>query len=78
MCVHFFAVGALPDSSAFTSDCSKLIVAIEGEPTVVEGLPVDPEGGATILDFGTNPDSGNVLITFLDFTQFNNMYWMFF
>ena len=66
------AVGPVPDSSAFTSDCTKLIVAIEAEPRVVNGAPVDPEGGVAILDFNGVPDEQTgVAMTFVDFRKFD-------
>ena len=68
------AVSSLPDSAKFTSDCSKLIIAVEGEVRNVGGTVVDPEGGVVVVDFGTQgPDAANdPRKTFVDFTYFNN------
>lgn len=40
-------VGAVPDMITFTADGSRLLVAIEGEPTT--GYAADPAGGVTII-----------------------------
>ncbi|XCF06294.1 esterase-like activity of phytase family protein [Tamlana crocina] len=40
--------GALPDMLTFTPDCSKLLVANEGEPS--DDYTVDPEGSITVID----------------------------
>ena len=69
-------MGSLPDSAKFTSDCTKLIVAIEGEVRNVEGRVVDPEGGVMVIDFGSlGPQTGTQPTkNFVDFTSFNNRY----
>ena len=70
-----FLVGPVPDSSAFTSDCTKLLVAIEAEPCIVDGAPDDPEGGVAILDFNgvPNPENGFDFV-FVDFQMFDARY----
>ena len=44
-------VGAVPDHVTFTPDGTRLLVAIEGEPT--PGYTVDPAGGLTSIDVAT-------------------------
>ena len=66
------AVGPLPDSLKFTSDCRMLIVAIEGEPRNINGQVVDPEGGVNLIDFGTDPSTGTPDVTFVNFASFNS------
>ncbi|MCX7371445.1 MAG: choice-of-anchor I family protein [Alphaproteobacteria bacterium] len=41
-------VGAVPDMITFTADGTRLLVAIEGEPTT--GYAADPAGGVTIIN----------------------------
>ena len=76
---HIFkiTVGTRPDSAEFTSDCSKLLVAIEGTLYRYNaGTFVDPEGGVAVLEFGQGgPHAGATVVnTFKDFTQFNAQY----
>jgi len=53
------AVGAVPDSIAFTPDGSRLVVACEGEPN--ELYTVDPEGSIAVIAIdGANPAQSTV------------------
>ena len=72
MDVPFPSVGPVPDSSAFTSDCSKLLVVIEGEPRLIDDVFVDPEGGAGVIDFNGDPGAGEPTYTFVDFNYFDD------
>lgn len=63
-------VGAAPDMITFTPDCSKVLVANEGEPD--DDYEVDPEGSVSIIDLS----NGVVGLTqenvsTADFTAFN-------
>lgn len=44
-------VGAVPDMAVFTPDSSRVLVAIEGEPT--EDYGTDPAGGIAVIDAAT-------------------------
>ena len=64
-------MGAVPDMLKFTSDCRKIVVAIEGELRMIDNQVVDPEGAVAIISFlGDDPRSPSRL-TILDFTKFN-------
>ena len=65
------AKGYLPDHVSFTPDGSKLLVAIEGEPTR-SGDWNDPVGGVTVItSSGSWTDSTLVTATFVGFEAFN-------
>ncbi|XP_033750421.1 mesenchyme-specific cell surface glycoprotein-like [Pecten maximus] len=59
---HTF-VGPYPKHMAFTSDCSKIVVANEGIPGVINGQLVDPNGAVSIItrNDGGNPSVSEVL-----------------
>lgn len=48
-------VGAVPDQVVFTPDKSRVLVAIEGEPT--EDYEADPAGGVAVIDAATGEAS---------------------
>ena len=66
----FFAVGYKPDMLKFTSDCSKIVVANEGEAweDLTSDDLINPEGSITIIKLITKD---TVQATNLDFRGFN-------
>lgn len=62
-------VGALPDMLTFTSNGSKLVVAIEGEPS--DDYLVDPEGEIAVIDVNWDGTTLNTTLTEIGFTDFN-------
>ncbi|PWC29423.1 choice-of-anchor I family protein [Teichococcus aestuarii] len=56
-------VGAVPDMVTFTPDGSRLLVAIEGEPT--DDYAADPAGGVAVIDVAAGTS------TFVDFGGFD-------
>jgi len=68
----YIAVGALPDMLKFTSDCSKIVVALEGELRMVNGDVVDPEGGVAIISFLEGQPSEQYHLQIANFTHFND------
>ena len=72
-------VNSLPDSAKFTSDCSKLVIAVEGLVHNVGGTVVDPEGGVMVADFGQQGPDADIIPsnTFVDFTSYNNVWAVF-
>ena len=69
MCIFaIFSVGYKPDMLKFTSDCSKILVANEGEAYEDNGDLVNPEGSITIIKL---IDQYTLQVKNLDFTGFN-------
>ncbi|XP_060066488.1 mesenchyme-specific cell surface glycoprotein-like [Ylistrum balloti] len=52
-------VGETPKSMTFTNDCSKLLVANEGRPGVLNGIFTDPDGTVSIItaSSGSSPST---------------------
>jgi hypothetical protein len=70
--VGVVTVGSLPDSIAFNSDGSKLLVANEGEPS--DDYSFDPEGSLSVIDVDYDPTTKdysftNTSITFSGLTE---------
>ena len=70
--LYCIVVGALPDMVKFTSDCSRLLVAMEGELVVVDGEAADPEGETVIIDFESLPGS-DYEVRRATFQKFNDL-----
>lgn len=70
MLCHVCLVGSLPNMLRTTSDCRRIIIAIEGEAFQRSGEIFDPEGGVGIIEFNHQEKTG--IYTFVDFTKFNN------
>ncbi|CAH1785683.1 unnamed protein product [Owenia fusiformis] len=70
--VNTLTVGSLPDMVAFTSDCKKAVIAIEGERREINGQAVDPEGEIAIVEFIPGLPL-SFKITNLNFKAFNSM-----
>ena len=68
-----YVVGAVPDMIQPTSDCLRLVVAVEAEPYADIDLEmmVDPAGSITIINFHITPE-GNYTLNRLGFEQFND------
>ena len=56
----------------FTSDCSKIVVALEGELRMVNDKVVDPEGGVAIISFCRDDPSRLAHVKLANFTKFNS------
>ena len=70
--LHEVEVGALPDSIAFTPQCSKLLVANEGEAGMTKkGKFINPEGSVSIIDM-KKLEKGEAAVETVDFTSFND------
>lgn len=63
-----FEVGVVPDMVTFTPDGSRVLVAIEGEPTA--GYATDAPGGLTIIDV-SDASAANWTSTFFGFGGFD-------
>jgi 2',3'-cyclic-nucleotide 2'-phosphodiesterase (5'-nucleotidase family) len=63
-----FEVGVVPDMVTFTPDGSRLLVAIEGEPTA--GYATDAPGGLTLIDLA-DASPANWTATFFGFEAFD-------
>lgn len=70
---YVLLVGAIPDMIHPTSDCRKLVVAVEAEPyaDLDRKVMVDPAGAVSIINFQTTPE-GSYTINRLGFERFNN------
>ena len=66
------SVGPLPDMIVFTKDCRKLVIALEGEPRMVNGNVVDPEGGVGVIEFLSADFTGTHTFRVANFTSFNS------
>lgn len=66
-------VGTVPDMVKPTADCTKVLVAIEGElyDDSVNQTVVDRPGGIGVVTFETDP-SGPLDYTLVDFTAFDS------
>ena len=70
--LHEVKVGALPDSIAFTPQCTKLLVANEGEAGMTKkGEFINPEGSVSIIDM-KKLEKGDAAVETVDFTAFND------
>lgn len=66
--IHAVEVGVLPDMVTFTSDCTKVLTANEGEPS--DDYTIDPEGSVSIIDISAGPI--NATVTTLGFSNYND------
>ena len=66
-----FVVGAVPDMLHPTKDCKSVVVAVEAEPYLKDGKPVDPEGAVAIIKFPNTP-AENYDMQILSFGGFND------
>ncbi|XP_041375490.1 mesenchyme-specific cell surface glycoprotein-like isoform X2 [Gigantopelta aegis] len=71
--IHNITVGSMPDMILPTHDCSRIVVALEGQAYISGGAVVDPPGGVGIITFpdGFRKDK-EVSYTELDFMNYNN------
>ncbi|KAL4216275.1 hypothetical protein ACF0H5_024000 [Mactra antiquata] len=71
--VHKIIVGDIPDMVHPTSDCKKLVVAIEAEPYIddINNKLIDNAGGVIILTF---TGDGQYTLTNLTFDKFNSRF----
>lgn len=56
----------------FTSNCDRLVVAVEGELRMVDGEVVDPEGQIAVIAF--HNEDADYGITRIDFQKYNQVY----
>jgi len=68
--INAIYVGSLPDMLSFTKDGTKLVVAIEGEPSD-KNYAVDPEGEIAIIDIDWQDAILKTDVTRLTFSDFN-------